>query len=459
MSASITAAQIKAIASCQGGRPRADLVAAIVAGWPQAVAKAKLTSRLRAAHFLGNIMTETGGLQILEESGAYHAERIMAIFGVGKHSAAVTAAEARRIAALPVASRGPVLFNRVYGVGNPKKAKEFDNHGPNDGWLYRGGGMMQATGKSNYRIMAQKTGLPLVEHPELLHQPGSAFTAAYLEWGQDGRCNRYADADNVAAARKVINGGNNGLAECRRYVAKAKEILADYAWTAPATFAAQADELEPLEAADPAIADPPAAVPSPAPAGADPELLAVQQRLKAMNYSPGIPTGAWGGMTAAAIAGFINDRGGHIAPPASLEQFDGVRREIEAELAAAEGEGFVRPVTPARASQDLKTVAEVAPEVLPARRSFLATLWAAIAAGFASIWETVQGWFAQAFDFFSDHDELRDPGLFETARSYLAEVPIAAWFALGAVLFAVLAFDAWRGVKRITQSVATGARQ
>ena len=72
-------------------------------------------------------------------------------------------------------SVGRVLFNRVYGIGNPTKMREFDNTGPNDGWLYRGGGMMQCTGKSNYAKMAKKTGLPLVEHPELLHQPDSAF--------------------------------------------------------------------------------------------------------------------------------------------------------------------------------------------------------------------------------------------------------------------------------------------
>jgi predicted chitinase len=134
----------------------------------------------------------------------------------------VTPAEARAIAALPVAQRGPVLFNRVYGVGNPKKMREFNNTGPNDGWLYRGGGMMQATGKSNYAAMEKKTGLPLVAHPELLHQPDSAFTAAYLEWAQDGRCNAAADRDDVVAVRRIINGGSNGLAECRKFLGAAK---------------------------------------------------------------------------------------------------------------------------------------------------------------------------------------------------------------------------------------------
>ena len=195
---------------------------------------AKLTTRVRGAAFLGQIMTETGGLKILSESGAYRAAGIMKTFGVGKHSAKVTQTEANAIAALPVAQRGPRLFNRVYGIGNPTKMREFDNTGPNDGWLYRGGGMMQCTGKSNYAKMAKKIGLPLVEHPELLHQPDSAFKVAYLDWAQDGRANRTADAIpqnfdvNIAANRKVINGGTNGLAEYKGYFKAAMKVLANY---------------------------------------------------------------------------------------------------------------------------------------------------------------------------------------------------------------------------------------
>lgn len=344
MSQAITAAQLKSIA---GSATRADLVAAIVRGWPVAIEKARLTTRLRAAHFLAQIMTETGGLSILSESGAYRAERISEIFGQGHHSAAITPAEAKRIAALPIAQRGPVLFNRVYGTGNLKKSREFGNTGPNDGWLYRGGGMMQCTGKSNYAAMAKKTGLPLVEHPELLHQPDSAFTAAYLEWAQDGRCTAAADRDDVAAVRKVINGGQNGIAECRRFLAKAKTILADY-HASPALVSvppvSTVDEIvtEPVvqEAADPVGAK----EVTPAPPNADvpvaidpdivgdPELFAVQKRLKGRHYSPGIPSGRWGGMTAGAISGFANDAHLSVGEPRSIEDFSEIRDIIKAAL-------------------------------------------------------------------------------------------------------------------------------
>ena len=288
----ITAAQIKAIAGA-GARP--DLIDAIVRRWPEAVRVAKLTTRVRAAAFLGQIMTETGGLKILSDSGAYRAAAIMKTFGVGKHSAAVTQAEANRIAALPVAQRGPVLFNRVYGVGNPTKMREFSDTGPNDGWLYRGGGMMQCTGKSNYAKMAKKTGLPLVEHPELLHQPDSAFKVAYLDWAQDGRANRIADAIpqnfnvNIAANRKVINGGTIGLAAYKGYFNTAMKVLANYEAAPVASIFADPEHEEQTEIEE--DGDEGSEDPVDHAAACKTAIEDVQTRLNKMNYSAGLVEG------------------------------------------------------------------------------------------------------------------------------------------------------------------------
>jgi predicted chitinase len=418
---SITAVQIKAIA---GAGARSDLVAAVVNGWPAAVQKAGLSTKLRACHFLAQIMTETGGLRILSESGAYSAARISEIFGIGRHSAKVTAAEAKRIAALPVAQRGPVLFNRVYGVGNPTKMREFNNTGANDGWLYRGGGMMQATGKSNYVAMQKKTGLPLVAHPELLHNPDSAFMAAYLEWAQDGRCNAAADRDDVVAVRKIINGGKNGLAECQSFLAKAKKALVNYEAAPVASIFAEPeaeDTSEPDEHVDEA--------PTSEESEADrvkAAVMSVQKRLKKMNYSPGIIDGCWGSGVSGALSGFLNDRPLTKAAPTSVEMFMEDLPEIEAELSEAESEDppFTRPVSDVRKSGDLKTVAAVAPEVVPTRRNFLAAVWASVTAFFSAIVTAISNYISQAWDFFTDHkDSLpTDPSFLETAKGYLASV-------------------------------------
>ena len=469
MSQSITAAQLKSTA---GSGARSDLVSAIVRGWPTAVAKAGLTTRLRAAHFLAQIMTETGGLAILEESGAYRAVRISEIFGVGHHSAKVTLAEAKRIAALPVVQRGSVLFNRVYGVGNPTKMREFGNTGANDGWLYRGGGMMQATGKSNYAAMEKKTGLPLVAHPELLHQPDSAFMAAYLEWAQDGRCNAAADRDDVVAVRKIINGGSNGLAECKAYLAKAKRALADYQ-VVPMGLLAEPDvgDCETTEANAIDDTDAPAeapdidvgtALPIDPDVTGDPELFAVQKRLKGRHYSPGIPSGSWGGMTAGAISGFANDAHLAIGQLGSIEEFTAVRDEIKAELAVWESTDRYRPVTEERAAADAKTVAAVAPEAVPVKRNFWAAVWAAIVALASSIWNAISGLVSQAWGFFTDHkDDLPGDtsGIASTVWSYVTAVPVTVWCLAAAGGFAVFAWNQRSAFQQIVKSVQTGDRQ
>ncbi|MCK1460888.1 glycoside hydrolase family 19 protein [Bradyrhizobium sp. 2] len=472
MSQAMTAAQLKVIA---GAGARADLVAAIVRGWPTAVAKARLTTRLRAAHFLAQIMTETGGLQILEESGAYRAARILEIFGVGHHSAAVTEAEARRIAALPVVQRGPVLFNRVYGVGNPRKMREFNNTGPNDGWLYRGGGMMQTTGKSNYAAREKKTGLPLVAHPELLHQPDPAFTAAYLEWAQDGRCNAAADRDDVVAVRKIINGGSNGLAECRVYLTRAKKALADYsvepADVAPAIIGDAGPEIvAPVgELEDPAPASsPPNVQPLDPDMRGDAVLYDVQRRLKARRYSPGVLDGRWGSGTSGALSGFMNDRGLTLVLPSSVDEFHGIADQVRAELARAETEiqpdgsiGWYRPVSAARAGADPKIVTQLAPEVVPARRNFLVTLWSSIAAGAGAVWQTVSDSVTRAWDFFTDHRDVVDdhPGLVSTLWEHVTALPSGLWLLLGAGGLAFIAYNSWRAIKTSTLAVTTGERQ
>jgi hypothetical protein len=277
--------------------------------------------------------------------------------------------------------------------------------------------MMQATGKSNYAAMEKKTGLPLVAHPELLHQPDSAFTAAYLEWAQDGRCNAAADRDDVVAVRKIINGGSNGLAS---------------------TPPADASEVQ-----------------------GDAVLFLVQKRLKAMHYSPGVVTGTWGGMTAGAISGFLNDRHSALPAPTSLAMFDSAAADIGAELRQAEAEAFTRPVTAARASGDLATVAKVAPEVLPVHHNFLLTVWAAITTFVTGLINSASDSIARAFDFLTDHkDDLpSDPGVLSGAWDYVRQLPALVWFVLAAAAIGWVAFNSWKGVRKITEQVQTGARQ
>lgn len=182
-------------------------------------AKAGITTPVRLAHFLAQVCHETGGLSIEWESGAYSAKRLMEIFGVGNHSAKITEAEAAKLA-----HNGPAIFERVYGLGNPSKAKELGNTQPGDGWKYRGGGLMQTTGRANYRRMGQKTGIDFEGHPELVVSAEHALKPALAEW-TEGNLNAKADADDLRAITKRINGGYNGLADREEWLAKAKAAI------------------------------------------------------------------------------------------------------------------------------------------------------------------------------------------------------------------------------------------
>lgn len=193
----------------------------------------------------------------------------------------------------------------------------------------------------------------------------------------------------------------------------------------------------------------------------DPEIFSIQSRLKSMNYSPGRLDGKWGGATAGAISAFLNDRNDiNFSAPTSLESFNEVKSEITLELQKAESEGFVRPVSQARAEADPKVVAEIAPEVEPAKKTFLATLWGSIATAFTAAFDSVSGYVKSAWDFWTDNkDSVPDGDAISPIFSYLSSVPVSVWLVIIATVLGVLAYLSGKSVKAITESVKSGARQ
>ncbi|QIB34764.1 peptidoglycan-binding protein [Ancylobacter pratisalsi] len=162
--------------------------------------KAGITTPLRLAHFLAQMAVETGGFTRLRESGRYSAKRIVEVFGVGRHSAAVTKAESRTLAYNEYA-----LFERVYGTGNPKKAAELGNRKSGDGYRYRGGGAMQNTGRASYARIG------LEDRPERITTAEWCLVGAFEHWTRTG-CNALADQNDIQAITHRINGGYNGYA-------------------------------------------------------------------------------------------------------------------------------------------------------------------------------------------------------------------------------------------------------
>ena len=171
-----------------------------------------IDTALEWQHVIAQWAHETGGFTVLWESGAYSASRIMTIFGVGKHSAKVTRTEAVRLAAMTGEAKARALFERVYGLGNPGKARELGNAEPGDGYAYRGCGIVQITGRAAHEKYFAGD-----------YSMRSMIRAALREW-TDKACSVPALKDDCRRVTKLINGGYNGLPDRERYLAKAKEI-------------------------------------------------------------------------------------------------------------------------------------------------------------------------------------------------------------------------------------------
>lgn len=223
----ITMEMLRAFAPRPSSTSRAavwDGYAAAICDQPELFAEYGITTAQRLAHLMAQWGHESGGFSIMWESGAYSAERIMAIFGQGRHSAAVSRGEADSIAALPIHDREEKLFERVYGLGNPSKARELGNRDPGDGVKYRGWGIGQITGRRDHERLVKGD-----------YSPENAIKVALIEWREKG-CNRWADADDIRRITKAINGGYNGLDDRQRRLAKARQAFAD-AFDEPARVA------------------------------------------------------------------------------------------------------------------------------------------------------------------------------------------------------------------------------
>lgn len=88
--------------------------------------------------------------------------------------------------------------------------KDLGNTSVGDGVKYKGRGLIQITGKANYRACGLALGLDLLTSPELLERPENACRSAgwYWQWKQ---LNEYADADRFGSLTRAINGGYTGI--------------------------------------------------------------------------------------------------------------------------------------------------------------------------------------------------------------------------------------------------------
>ena len=171
----------------------------------------QIVTTQRVAAFLAQTGHESGQLQSVVENLNYGAQALVATWP-NRFTPALAA---------QVARQPEQIANIVY-------ASRMDNGDASsgDGWNYRGRGLIQITGRSNYRQCS--LGLfgdeRLLQQPELLEQPQWAAESAAWFWEQQG-LNALADADQFNSITRKINGGQNGLEDRLQIWARARAVL------------------------------------------------------------------------------------------------------------------------------------------------------------------------------------------------------------------------------------------
>jgi peptidoglycan hydrolase-like protein with peptidoglycan-binding domain len=91
---------------------------------------------------------------------------------------------------------------------------DLGNQGPPDGANFKGRGYVQLTGRSNYQVHGAAIGLgnQLITNPTFANQPDIAakLLASFLK-SKEARIRSALAQNNMAAARKLVNGGSHGL--------------------------------------------------------------------------------------------------------------------------------------------------------------------------------------------------------------------------------------------------------
>lgn len=174
-----------------------------------ACAEFNINTPKRIASFLAQIAHETGCLKGVEENLNYSRERLEQIFPKYFPDGL-----AELYAGIPAKIGSRVYANRM---GN-------GDEGSGDGYTFRGRGLFQLTGKSNYKSCGAYIGVDLVNYPALLCRPDVAAKSAAWFWNER-QLSKAADVEDFKTITKKINGGYNGYADRVKYWLKARKAF------------------------------------------------------------------------------------------------------------------------------------------------------------------------------------------------------------------------------------------
>jgi len=187
------------------------LMEGIVAAAPAVFGKySSANNPVPMAHFMAQISHECGaGLEMLENMN-YSAQGLMNTWP-------------RRFGprlARKYAHNPQMIAESVYGgrMGNAPPPSH-------DGWLYRGHGLTQLTGREDYEKVGKIVDLDLIDSPELVSDPDHALLIAMVDFVEICHCLEPAIGDDVLEVTKRLNGGTIGLTERKQWLVKWKHAL------------------------------------------------------------------------------------------------------------------------------------------------------------------------------------------------------------------------------------------
>jgi putative chitinase len=193
-----------------GDQHIAGLLEGMAATAPNVFPKYGLTTPLVVAHFMAQVSEECAAGLEMQENMNYTAQRLLEIFPT--HFTPALAARA--------AHNPQMIAEIAYGgrMGNEPPPST-------DGWVFRGQGLTQCTGRDEYAKLGQTVGFDLVSNPSWLIDPDHTLECGAADFVSVCGCLPFAKNDDVVGVTKRLNGGLNGLADREAWLAKWKIAL------------------------------------------------------------------------------------------------------------------------------------------------------------------------------------------------------------------------------------------
>jgi putative chitinase len=173
----------------------------------------EINTAQRIAAFIAQCSHESGGFTALQENLNYKPATLRKLFG--KYFP--TDALAEEYCSKP--NKQAAIANRVYAsrMGNGDEAS-------GDGYKYRGRGLIQLTGKSNYIAFADSLEISPEEASDYLATFEGAAQSACWFW-EANNLNQWADKGDIVTLTKRINGGTIGLEDRIKHYEHALHVL------------------------------------------------------------------------------------------------------------------------------------------------------------------------------------------------------------------------------------------